>query len=308
MTEYMIGIDIGGTNVRVALLNEQLEIIAKENTLTSNFMEADEFLTGIREMIHKVDPHHNAKGIGIVIPAPWTAGKRTITDITNIPFIEGLDTATIEEYFEGYPVYLENDVNVIALLESDLGAAKDSNNSIYITVSTGIGSGIIIGNQIHHGANGYAGEIGSIIISNRILEGEDPMDYTLENLCSGKALESISISLYGEGGTAAELFENYRNGSDKEKDIMVQWMDDLATGLTAVIQVLDPEVIVLGGAVIVNHKWIIDGLQEKIQKKVFGSLSEKVKLVPAQSDFLSGIMGAAYYALKKIKGEYQVEK
>ena len=96
--------------------------------------------------------------------------------------------------------------------------------------------------------------------------------------------------------------------ADKEKDIMVQWMDDLATGLTAVIQVLDPEVIVLGGAVIVNHKWIIEGLQEKIQKKVFGSLSEKVKLVPAQSDSLSGIMGAAYYALKKIKGEYQVEK
>ncbi|MGF7145533.1 glucokinase [Anaerotaenia torta] len=306
MKDHMIGIDVGGTNSRVALLNRNLEIVSKEAALTSDFDTADVFFKKLREMVYRVDPDHRAEAIGIVLPAPWTIGKKTITDATNVPFLEDFEIKKIKYYFEGYQVYLENDVNVIALLESNYGAAKNSIHSVYITVSTGIGSGIIINNKIYHGANGYAGEIGSILVGEQDGISNDPLDYTLERLCSGKALESRSIAIYGETAAAVDLFVNYRDGESRAKEVLRVWISNLSSGLAAVTQMMDPDVIVLGGPVILNHKWIMEQLKEEIRKKVLGRLAEKVKIAAAEFDAESGLIGAAYYAFEANEGRIRV--
>lgn len=86
-------------------------------------------------------------------------------DATNIPWLEEVSVETLRSYFPGYQVFIDNDVNVVALLEAHYGAAKGCRNAMYITVSTGVGSGIIIDNKILRGSHGYAGEIGSMIVS-----------------------------------------------------------------------------------------------------------------------------------------------
>lgn len=130
MKNNVIGVDIGGTNIRVALINENLEIIKKETALTMDFPTADDFLNQIQKMIKSVDGKNEADKIGMVIPAPWMKGKKVITDITNIPSLEGLEVDRILTCFKDYQVYLENDVNVIALLESDCGASKNHDHFI----------------------------------------------------------------------------------------------------------------------------------------------------------------------------------
>lgn len=303
MINHVIGVDIGGTNIRAALLTDKLHLVKKEIALTTDFRTANDFLMQIKKMTDSVDPNGMAGAISIVLPVPWTSNKEFIADATNIPYLENLSVETVRKFFPRYKVYLENDVNVIALLESDLGAARESRNSVYITVSTGIGSGIIINNQIYHGANGYAGEIGSIIISHKECTREHPLKGSLEELCSGKALEQMSINLYGEGATARQLFTCYEEGEQNAGKVVERWFGGLVTGLAAVIQMMDPEIIVLGGPVILNHNWMIEKIRKEIPQKVLGQLGNKTKILAAEFGTEAGITGAAYYALKQSEGE-----
>lgn len=303
MAEYVIGVDIGGTNSRVALLNDKLELLKKETALTSDFETAADFFAQIQKMVRQVDPKKEAQAIGIVLPAPWTSEKMRITDVTNVPYLENISVDELKKNFLECPVYLENDVNVIALLESCYGASRNSRHSIYITVSTGIGSGIIINHQIYHGAHGYAGEIGSIILSDREFTMENPFLGSLEELCSGKALEQKSMELYGDNATARDLFISYEEGEKRAGELLREWFDKLTRGLAAVVQMVDPDVIVLGGPVILNHPWLIGRLKQEIPKKVLGKLAEKIQIVEAEFGAEAGVIGAGYYALKQIKGE-----
>lgn len=292
MKKEVIGVDIGGTNVRVARMNDKLEILAKETVRTADFTSKEEFFNQIQTMIKKVDPEHQVDALGIVFPAPWTSRKSRITDMTNIPYLENMEIKEIQEHFPEYTVYLENDVNVIALLESDKGASRDARHSVYITVSTGIGSGVIIDKKIYHGANGYAGEIGSIIISEQ-------NQGTLEGLCSGKALENESKRLFGQKSTAKKFFASYEEGEERSIEVFNGWKEGLARGIAAVVQMLNPEIIVLGGPVILNHGWLIEELKEEICKNVMGELADAIILKEAEFGTDAGIIGAGYYALKQ---------
>lgn len=298
MNNHVIAVDIGGTNIRVALLGDKLEIVKKETAFTGDIHSKDEFFAQIEKMLQLVDSNKEAKSIGIVMPAPWTRDKKEITDITNIPCLENLKVEEIRKYFKDYSVYIENDVNVIALLESNCGAAKKYSNSLYITVSTGIGSGVIINNEIYHGAHGYAGEIGSVIVSKSF----DGFSYnTLEDKCSGKALEEKSLELFGDGSDAKVLFCQYENGDKEATKVVENWIDELTSGLASVIQMFDPEVIVLGGPVVLKHNWVIDTLKHEIAKKVLGKLAREIKLVSAEFGLEAGLIGAGYYALQQEK-------
>jgi glucokinase len=185
MNESVIGVDIGGTNIRVGLVNGDLELERKETALTGSFQSADELFKQIQQMIENVDTNKKARKIGIAMPVPWKDNTAYIVDATNIPCLENMPIRTIQSYFPEYEVYFENDVNVIAFLESEHGASKAYKHSMYITVSTGIGSGIIVNNEILHGAHGYAGEIGSMIVSDTNKNHSSLYSGTLESLCSG---------------------------------------------------------------------------------------------------------------------------
>lgn len=296
MMKYTIGIDIGGTNIRVALMDETLHIIHKEVTYTKEIKDLQNFLETIRAMIKTVDPKMQAETIGIVFPAPWTSNQNCILDATNTLFLENLQIKQLKEAFINYRLYIENDVNVIALLEANKGAAINTNHSFYTTVSTGIGSGVIINNQIYHGANGYAGEIGSIILSKSSEITDDPLKGSLEQLCSGKALEEKSQLLYGSHATARELFLAFEQGMPDAAEVVENWLDDITRGLAAVIQITNPEVVVMGGPVILNHKWVIKEIEKEVKKKVFGRLAEKVRIVEAKYGIDAGLIGAGYYA------------
>lgn len=144
MGNFVIGVDIGGTNIRVGLVNEHLELVQKESALTRGFQDADEIFKTVKEMIAKVNHEQQASKIGIALPIPWNDQTQIIRDITNIPCLENVSIETIRAFFPNYEVSFENDVNVITVLESDHGAAKPYSQSIYITVSSGIGCGIIL--------------------------------------------------------------------------------------------------------------------------------------------------------------------
>ncbi|WP_308637350.1 ROK family protein [Paenibacillus silvisoli] len=292
MGESVIGVDIGGTNIRVGLLNGRLELVRKETALTGGCRSADELFGLVQRLIAAVDPEGEARKIGIALPVPWREGAERIVDSTNVPSLEGLSVRQVRGYFPQHEVVLENDVNVIALLESAHGASKGHRHSMYITVSTGIGSGLIINGAIFHGANGYAGEVGGLIVS----------DDTLETLCSGDALEKASRHLYGEEATAATLFERYHASDAGAVEVIALWIERFSNAIASFMQMFDPEIFVIGGSVIHHNPWLIDDVVESARNKVLEHLKEKIRAVTPAFGPDAGVIGAGYAAINHYKG------
>lgn len=303
MSNSVIGVDIGGTNIRVGLVNENLHLVRKEMALTSGFQSADEMWKQIKKMIEQVDGEKKANKIGIALPVPWKDNTEFIMDATNIPCLESIHIGEIKSYFQGYDVYFENDVNVIALLESEYGAAKDYRQSMYITISTGIGSGMIFNKEIHHGAHGYAGEIGSMIVSDSKKNYSSLYNGTLESLCSGLALEEESKSLYGQDATIQMLFEMYQKEDEKAVEVIKLWVEYFSNAIASLMQTIDPDIFVVGGGVISNNQWLLEEVNESVKHKVFEHLRDKIKIVMSKFGPDGGIIGAGNMALNHSKGE-----
>lgn len=106
MGSFVIGVDIGGTNIRVGLVNEQLELVRKESALTRGFQDAEEIFKTVKEMIAKVDHEQLASKIGIALPIPWKDQTKIIRDVTNIPCLENVSISTIRDFFPNYEVFL----------------------------------------------------------------------------------------------------------------------------------------------------------------------------------------------------------
>lgn len=303
MSDFVIGVDIGGTNIRVGLVNENLELVRKETALTSSFRHAEEICLAIKAMIEKVDPEQKTSKIGVVLPVPWNDQTEVILDVTNIPCLENVSIGMIKSFFPGYDVFFENDVNVITMLESDYGAAKAYDPSIYITVSSGIGCGIVLNKRIVHGAHGYAGEIGSMIISDSKKNHSTLYDGTLESLCSGMALEEESKLLYGSHATANMLFEQYHLEDERAIAVIESWIKYFSNAIVSLMQTIDPDIFVVGGAVIYHNQWLIERVIESAKKKVLPHLKDNIKIELSQFGPDAGIIGAGYHVYKKAKGE-----
>ncbi|MFV0519569.1 MAG: ROK family protein [Lachnospirales bacterium] len=297
MYECFIAIDVGGTNVRIALIDNDLKIINKVQITASSIKDSDDFLHTLKEQVEKVKKEFDVKKIGIVLPAPYKKGYTNIVDITNIPCIENLEYSKIKDVLSDYKVFFENDVNVIALSESIFGVGKGYKNLIYITFSTGVGSGIIINGKIHNGINGYAGEIGSILIdSNR----ENIFEGNFENLCSGNALTLKAKKIFGEDKTSEYIFRKYQEQDEKAIIIINEWINYVSSGIANVIHLFDPEIIVLGGPLITCNKWVVDLIYSNTKIKLLGNLSNKIKIETTQFGSDAGLIGAGYYTKMNI--------
>ena len=293
MSQYVIGIDVGGTNLRVALIDEALTVIKKENINTCDIQTIDNFVATIREMIAKVDPEKLANKIGMVVPAPWKDGMEYFRDATNVQFLENVSIKNLAQQFPEHDVFFENDVNIVTLLEANLPQRQAVSSLMYITVSTGIGSGIVINGQVWQGAHGYAGEVGNMIVSN-----SDPeLNIVLEDVCSGLALDIAAQTLFGPGTTAETLFEAYQRGDKHSVDTIDSWFITFTDALTSIMHVMNPDTIVLGGSVINNNEWLVAELESRTRKKLFENLRENLKIELTHFGNDSGILGGAQLCL-----------
>lgn len=299
MSEYVIGVDIGGTNIRVGLLNEQFELIRKETVLTSSFGSAEALFAGVRQLIGVVDNERRASKVGLAIPVPWREGTAFIVDAGNVPCLEGVPVQTVRSYFPEHELYFDNDVNVIALLEGERGASQGNSISMYITVSTGIGSGIVVRGEVLHGANGYAGEVGSMIVSDCDNGHSFLYAGTLESLCSGTALEAESKKLYGGDATAKTLFDKYQSKDKQAEEVIARWVEYFSRGIASLMQTLDPGMFVIGGSVIEHNPWLVEQVVESTKGKVFDQLKDRIRIAAPAFGSDAGVIGAAYTAWKR---------
>ncbi|MCA9902794.1 MAG: ROK family protein [Anaerolineae bacterium] len=260
MSDYVIGVDLGGTRLRSALLNPKLEILNRHEVLTLADQGVEKTLPRVLDAIRATLPEDKSQvsGIGISIPGPTNPFTGTVELGTNLKGWHGIELAKIVQDELGIKTYLGNDANVAALAETALGAAHGYHHVIFITVSTGIGSGVIIDGRMLLGKEGYAGEVGHIqmVVGDKVT--------TLEKEAAGPALarqarervaageKSSMLELAGGDISAisgATLSEAAKQGDWLALKIVERAGLLLGLGVTSLLHIFNPEVVVFGGSV-----------------------------------------------------------
>jgi len=311
--KYIFGIDIGGTNIKFGLLNTDGEILLSDSIKTQSEDGSDRTFDRIADEIEKLRVEKNIEksdilGVGMGIPGPVLA-QETVVFFANFPWEENLNVAKILEEKTGYKVKVDNDVNVITAGEAWQGAAKGYTNIVGVALGTGIGGGIISDGKLISGAGGAGGEIGHMtIVPNGKLCGcgkkgcfEAYVSATgIEREATSRLMVNknnkvwdIVQSKEGQKVEAKDIFDAAKLGDEFALDIVDYTTEYVAYGLSILLHVTNPEVVVIGGGVSLAGDILFDGIKEKIKKYSLPVCVEKLEILPAKLGNEAGIVGAA---------------
>lgn len=292
--KYYIGIDLGGTNVRVAKVDENGKIL-KDIIKPSLAKQGPEVIEQNIISILKEHDLSDVEGIGLAIPGPVDSLRNVITMATNIPGCEGYPFAdNIQKEFN-LPVILDNDANVAGLAESMLGAGRGYSTVYYLTHSTGIGGALIIDQRIHSGHLGYSGEVANVIVDPN---AKVYAPYThlsrggVETVASGTAIGLIGGDIFGEeGNSSRKIFELVRKGNKQAIAIIDKMAKDIATCMSDISAICAPDCFVIGGGCTKAHDLYFDKIREHYYKLAHFTMSDvPIKLAELEEP---GVVGAA---------------
>ncbi len=305
-----IGIDLGGTFIKGALVDETGEILYKEEIPTIAMRGAPDILDRIYRLVLRLtSPEGMAprkiEGVGIGIPGFIDDKTGTAIEVVNLGWrnvaIRGPLRAKLDK-----PVYLENDANVAALGEAWIGAGRNRDTAICITLGTGVGGGIILNGKILRGVTVMAGEIGHMVLEPDGALCNCGHRGCLETVSSAtgvvrlakEALQAgIKSSMDPEDLTSADVFAALEQGDEVAKHIILHATDTLGRALGILANVINPEVMVIGGGMAKAGDALFVPLREAFERYALQRAAKACDIVPAILGNDAGVVGAANLAL-----------
>ncbi len=291
---YYVGIDLGGTNVRIAKVDEQGEIV-QDVIAPSHGLEGPEKIEeNILDLLKQFDLS-DVKSIGLAIPGPVDGERNVITQATNIPGCEGYPFAANMEKATGVPVFLDNDANAAGLAEAVLGAGKGYPVVYYLTHSTGIGGALVINGKVLSGHKGYAGEVANVIVDPTAKQYPVYAHLNrggVESVASGTAIGLLGRDLIGEeANSARKVFVLASEGNEVAKAIIDKMSKDFATCLAAISAICAPDCFVIGGGCSHSSALYFDKLREYFKSMAHEGMREVPILKASLAE--PGVLGAA---------------
>ncbi len=288
----IIGIDLGGTHVRVAKVSEDGRVLQELKGPSYAQEGPDQVLENLITMIETIENWEECIGIGIGVPGPVDTVAKVMKMSTNLPGAAEYPFAKkLEERFH-LPTFLDNDANVAGLAEALVGAGRLKPIVYYVTISTGVGGALIVDGQVVSGMHGYAGEIANIIIDRHGIKRNHLNAGAVENDASGTAIARIGKEKIGESiRDAKDVFELARQNDPIALEIVDQMAYDLAIMFSAIAHVADPHVFVVGGGCMKAK----DCFFEKLQGYFRSMVHEPMRTVEFKEAALKepGVIGAA---------------
>lgn len=295
-----IGVDLGGTNIRAAKVDEDGNILQILKDSSEPDKGVDHVMNKMINLIESIDDYDECVGIGLGIPGPIDTINGKIIVSTNLPKLVGYPIAEhISKHFNK-PVFMDNDVKVAALGEAVLGGGKGYPIVYYVTISTGIGGALVIDKNVISGQNGHAGEVGNISIDRNRKKYNVLNVGAVENEASGTAITRIGKETFGEQiENAGDVFALAKEGNEKAMEIVENMSYDLAMMFSTIAHIVDPHVFVVGGGVMKAKDVFFDKM-EKYYRDMIHVGMQPVVFKEAQLDE-PGIVGAAMLAMEKSK-------
>ncbi len=310
---YFAGIDIGGTNIKFGIFDSSGKIVYREQKPTMAEKGPQVLLhlitnIGERLLYHAADDDFDIKHLGV--GSPGAVNTETGEVIGPCPNIEGWTGSQIKDTLQdrlNIPVFVDNDVNAMALAEYTYGAAQHKNNVICLTVGTGIGGAFIYEGKIMHGSNFTGGELGHMTINFDGPACACGNNGCLEAYCSSKyIIKRVKTLLNGNLGpvftnllnsnienlTIKKLFVANKKGDKTASLVIAETASYLGIGLSGIVNLLNPETVVIGGGITDGGGRFVELVSEELKKHAFSSAVEKLQIVKASLGNDAGFIGA----------------
>ncbi|NJL84876.1 MAG: ROK family protein [Leptolyngbyaceae cyanobacterium SM1_1_3] len=299
VSRQVIGIDIGGTALKLGRFSAQGDHIQVLSVPTPQPATPEAVTAAMIAAIAQVDPQREAIALGVGTPGPADADGRVARVAINlagwrdVPLADWLETATQR------PAVLANDANCAGLGEAWLGAGRQFQDLILLTLGTGVGGAIILNGELFIGRDGTAGELGLITLNPAGPPCNSGNQGSLEQYCSVQAIRREA------GFEPGNLAQRAIAGDTEAIAFWQQYGRHLGAGLASLIYVLTPEAIVLGGGISAGAKLFLPSAIAEIEARVLPSSRAGLKILLAELGNQAGMVGAARLALQKFGGSHQ---
>jgi len=320
--DLILGVDLGGTKILTAVTNSQGKMLSRDHSVTPARKGHEAVIQSILESAHRALEQANvavsqltAVGVG----APGLANPETgiLYTSPNLPGWQNVPLRDIMQDRLGKKTFLINDANAAALGELYFGAARGARNFIYITLSTGIGGGIVIDGKIYGGAIGAAGEVGHMTIDDKGPICNCGNKGCWEALASGTALarearrrieKGVRTSILECAGddvekvTAQVIQTAAEQGDNLAKELIARTGYYVGVGLANLINIFNPELIVIGGGLSNIGDMLFEPAFKVAEERAYKESFQVVRFAHAELGRNSGVLGAAAFALQEMRG------
>lgn len=309
-----IGVDLGGTNIKVGAVDGQGEILLQSSRPTKVKRGVQPIINDIIGQIEDILDKTNTtveelKSIGIGVPGLVEVKTGRVIYITNM-FWWDIDLGKIIESYFNKPTFVDNDATVAALAEKIAGSTKGFINSVFITLGTGVGGGFIINDKVYSGGHGWGSEIGHMILGENFYTCNCGQNGCWETYVSATAIIKYTKKRISEGFNNSLIvdlvngdlenidgkiiFDAAKQGDKLALEVVNRFIKYLALGIINIYNILDPECIAIGGGLSKVGDFILKPLREEVNKRVFSKEVKYGDIVLAELENNAGIIGAAF--------------
>jgi len=315
----VIGIDLGGTFIKAALVNSRGRVLARMKRPTEAGMGRERVVDNVFSIIRTLKAISRSLGgisaLGMGVPGVIDFRRGVISTSPNLPGWENIPIHKLLSRRIGMPLYLENDANAAALGEKWMGAGKDVQDFCFITLGTGVGGGLVLDGRIWHGPDGTAGEVGHMTIDPDGPRCGCGNRGCLEMYASTKALQRM-IRQALSSGKRSRFFGQIRDkeisgdvihraakeGDRVSREAFTRMGVALGIGIASLVNLLNLEKVVLGGGLSAAWKFFSPALREEVEARAFAAPVRRLRIVRATAGEDAGVLGAAYIAWQSQTG------
>lgn len=296
MTDLFLGVDLGGTFVKLGVCSRKGDVMGTISIPTRPDRGPESTVQRIGEAADTLQRKTGkVRACCAGVPGPLDLERRVLMRANNLPGWTNVRFPQMLGNRLTMPTYMENDANCAAWGEFVSGAGRGARSLVLYTLGTGVGGGIVLNGELWVGASGAAGELGHMTI-----DPNGPVCGCGQKGCVEQFASASAVAKKYGRGSAKDCFDAAKKGN-KQAAAVVEWSTEgLAIGLANMIHVLHPDVIVLAGGMALAGDYLLDRVRESVKKKVFGVFIEKIRIevskVPGDD---AGWLGAALWAARK---------
>lgn len=278
---YYLGYDIGGSSVEAVLAQGQKIIKSKHESLPGNLEALLDLLARLKNELTDGVNTDEIGGAGFAIAGMLDLPKQKVLLAPNIGYLNNQPIKDLlEKKFHPLPVKIEHDVHCYLIAEKEIGLAKKLQDVFYLTLGTGIGGALMLGGKISRGSHGSGGEAGHMI-----MDLGTRLDF--EEVAANKYITKIL-----EIG-AAEAYERAKNGDVKAMEIFRQLGRNLGVGLANIINIIDPQAIILSGGIAQAKEFYLSDMEEEMRRYICSPAARDIKILFSELGREAGALGAA---------------
>ena len=299
MKKYVVGVDVGGTNIKLGLVHPKGYIIARSYFPTKRFSSSkNKLIAALSDKIKKIISSEGLKlkdiaGVGVGLPGLIDYDQGVVRFLPNIPGWKNVPLKAILQKNLGLPVFIDNDVKLITLAEWKFGAGRGVKNLICLTLGTGVGSGLILNNKLYRGAGNAAGELGHVPLNQKGPACNCGGFACFEKYVGHRSLALLADKIMNKPEmTTQKMFSLANEGNTKALRFWKEAATRIGDGLVGVVNLLNPELVVIGGGVSNNEKYLFPTIKEVLKQRTMSLQASMLKLKRAKFGDDAGIIGA----------------